>query len=308
MTILHFETREEWLKYRMMGIGGSDAPVIAGLVGWSSPYKLCLQKKGLIPEEEETTRMSLGKIIEPWARQRLAEETGWTIETLVSRMGHTSGEAVVQSDTQPWMFCTPDAIITPSGDFVVTTPDGPIEHGHGVLEIKSVGYVTKEALEDPDSDERRVWDTQMHHSLAATGFKWGVVAVIIGNHTFRWYTVTRDKKKIAELTARESIFWANLQRGEYPEPDGTDATDGAIRERFKRPNGKPVSLSSESVLDFEEFDLFSRQSAETGLKAAKAKQRLMAAMGENTFAVLPNGVKLSWKADARGARVLRRVK
>lgn len=304
MTMIQFDTRKEWLAFRRTGIGASDAPVIAGIVAWSSPYKLALQKRGLVPEEDETVRMSLGRVIEPWVRRRLMEETGWAVHhnddyTYPEGPGYPEeGKIeVFQSDDHPWMFCTPDGVIMAQDD----------KRGHGLLEIKGIGFITKEAMDDPESEERRVWDTQIQHGMGATGFKWGVVAVVISNQSFKWYVVERDDKRIAELVAMEHAFWTNLQADVFPEIDGSEATEQSIRRRYK-PSGKPVSLSAGSVIDFEEWDLFSRQSAETEKKAAASKNRLMAAMGNNSFAVLPNGVKLTWKEDARGARVLRRMK
>lgn len=37
-------TKEEWLKYRTHGIGGSDVSVIAGINPYKSVYQLWLEK------------------------------------------------------------------------------------------------------------------------------------------------------------------------------------------------------------------------------------------------------------------------
>ena len=44
--------RQEWLKARRAGIGGSDVSAIAGLNKWKSPVAVYLDKVGEAPEDE----------------------------------------------------------------------------------------------------------------------------------------------------------------------------------------------------------------------------------------------------------------
>lgn len=46
--------REEWLKYRMMGIGGSDAGAICGLNPYVSPIDVFLDKSGRRKNQKTT--------------------------------------------------------------------------------------------------------------------------------------------------------------------------------------------------------------------------------------------------------------
>lgn len=286
--IVHsFKTREQWLEFRRLKIGGSDAPVIMGLVNWQSPYGLMVEKRGLVPQRDTTDEMSLGAFIEPWVRDRLHAETGWTI-TFTNLQVH-------QNLLNPWCSATLDGVI-----------ENDVNDGPGVLEIKMWSYLTKEDLENPESEPRRVFDTQLQHNLVATGWKWGVVAIVVAGR-FRWYEVARDNKRITEITAAEQTFHAMLMSGEFPEVDGSEATERAIRKMNLRENRKPISLSMESVLDFEEWDLESQKAKEALAKAAVRKNRLLKAIGPHSFAVLPNGVKLSLH-DVHGSRVLRRMK
>ena len=48
-----YTTREEWLKIRGKGIGGSDAAVILGLSSWKTPRQLWFEKMDLNPIEED---------------------------------------------------------------------------------------------------------------------------------------------------------------------------------------------------------------------------------------------------------------
>ena len=43
-------SREEWLKLRKKGIGGSDAAAVAGLNKWKSPIQVYMEKLDEAPE------------------------------------------------------------------------------------------------------------------------------------------------------------------------------------------------------------------------------------------------------------------
>ena len=45
-------SREEWLKYRTKGIGGSDVSIIAGINPFKSAHQLWLEKTGQIEPEQ----------------------------------------------------------------------------------------------------------------------------------------------------------------------------------------------------------------------------------------------------------------
>ena len=48
-------SREEWLKWRTKGIGGSDVSIIAGINKFKSSFQLWLEKTGqIVPQEEES--------------------------------------------------------------------------------------------------------------------------------------------------------------------------------------------------------------------------------------------------------------
>ena len=47
-------SRDEWLRYRTKGIGGSDVSIIAGINPYKSVYQLWLEKTGrIIPKQTE---------------------------------------------------------------------------------------------------------------------------------------------------------------------------------------------------------------------------------------------------------------
>lgn len=59
-------SREEWLRWRTKGIGGSDVSVIAGVNPFRSIFQLWLEKTGQVePEETENDNTHFGNVLEP---------------------------------------------------------------------------------------------------------------------------------------------------------------------------------------------------------------------------------------------------
>ena len=55
--------REEWLRLRRTGIGGSDAGAVCGLNPYSSPVKVYHDKTCDIPEEQDSEAVRQGHVM-----------------------------------------------------------------------------------------------------------------------------------------------------------------------------------------------------------------------------------------------------
>lgn len=69
--ILKPESREEWLKARHKGIGGSDAGAVIGVNKYKTNVQLWEEKTGItIPEDiSDKPAVSFGKLAEPHIRE-----------------------------------------------------------------------------------------------------------------------------------------------------------------------------------------------------------------------------------------------
>lgn len=102
VSTLHME-REEWLKWRNMGIGGSDASVIAGVNPYRSVIQLWKEKTGQeVPEEKDTEVTHFGNILEPVVKKEFTRRTGLKIRNRY---------AILQSEEYPFMLADLDGII-----------------------------------------------------------------------------------------------------------------------------------------------------------------------------------------------------
>ena len=112
---------DEQKKERKKGIGGSDMPIILGLSKYKTSYQLYLEKKGILPINDEMSAVQYwGNKLEPVIRDEFADRNNVLIQT-------------------------PDTIIHPFYDFMRANIDGYIPAWEAVLEIKcSTQYMANE--------------------------------------------------------------------------------------------------------------------------------------------------------------------
>lgn len=95
-------TREEWLKWRTMGIGGSDASIIAGINKFKSVFQLWLEKTGqIVPQETDSEYTHFGNVLEPVVKREFTRRTGIKI---------CSKKAILQSVQYPFMLADLDGV------------------------------------------------------------------------------------------------------------------------------------------------------------------------------------------------------
>lgn len=104
-------TREEWLKYRTGGIGGSDVSIIAGINPFKSVHQLWLEKTGQVePEQTESEYAHFGTLLEPIVRKEFIERTGIKV-----RQKHM----LLQSEEYPFMYADLDGVINEDGELAI---------------------------------------------------------------------------------------------------------------------------------------------------------------------------------------------
>ncbi len=191
--------REQWLRERRRGIGGSDTPVV--VLGERHPFRtprqLWEEKTGRSPDVEETPAMRRGTVLEPVVADLYREVTGRKLRRV---------NAVLQHPEHDWMLGNVDR------EIVAARPDD----GPGVLEIKCPGLrvfaqCRREGIPD-------YYQLQMQHYLAVTGRKWGAFAVFSAE---RWdllhFDVERDDELIELIVERDAAFWELVKSGTPPE-------------------------------------------------------------------------------------------
>ena len=94
-------SRDDWLKARQSGIGGSDSPALIlprDVYGWSRPKDVYWSK---VSEPEETSPLAcrVGSYLEPFVAELFTEATGLKVHRL---------NKIIVSGENPFMFANID--------------------------------------------------------------------------------------------------------------------------------------------------------------------------------------------------------
>lgn len=207
-----YSTKEEWLKLRGQGVGGSDAGVIMGF----KQFRNNGHEKNIVDLwEEKRTKVSFHKDITNEAMER-----GHKLEDLIRRQ-----YAIDHPDKK--INVIKDMYVHEKYDFIRASLDGEIvfkndKNKIGILEIKTTTVHTY-------NDYKKKWldgipDNYLYqvlHYFLVTNYNFAVLVADIRfsykkedefdlNKEIRTYTINRNdwKEEIQELKEKEIEFWS----------------------------------------------------------------------------------------------------
>ena len=277
-------TREEWLKYRTKGIGGSDVSIIAGINPFKSVHQLWLEKTGQAePEEEGSEYTHFGTLLEPIVRKEFMERTGIKV-----RQKHM----LLQSEEHPFMFADLDGVINEDGQLCI-------------FEAKTASAYKQEVWEE---EVPAPYILQVQHYMAVTGAKKTYIAALVGGNHFFYHEVERDEEMIAKIIVMEKYFWQHhVMGGVEPVPDGSEATTRYFNERFRNSNGETIELPDEVLPVCEEYDNLTRQIKELESAKNAAANQLKRYLGEAEAGTVGDR-KITWKSVSKNSVDTKRLK
>ncbi len=201
-------SRDEWLQYRKMGVGGSDAGAICGLNPYASAISVYLDKINPNTEDFDNESMRQGRDFEDYVAARFMEATGLKVRKVNVMYSH---------DSYSFMLANVDRMIV----------------GENVgLECKTTNILNADKWKEGDVPAH--YQLQCHHYMAVTGAKAWYIAVVILGKEFKYVRIDRDEEIIKNLIEIESDFWNNhVLRAIMPDPDGSKAADDIINQYFK---------------------------------------------------------------------------
>jgi len=262
--------REEWLRLRREGIGGSDALAVLGLDPWKTRMHVYLDKTGdPRAEQEQTDAMEWGNYCESPIAEWFTYKTG----IKVRRCG------LMRHADRPWQRVSVDRL----------TADG------GLLEIKNTNYHRRGEWED---DEGEIVadgaEAQGQHALAVTGLPHVWFAAQVGGQPPVIRRIERDEAFIADLTAAEEEFWALVEARTPPALEGRASADLIARLYPDADDGKTAELSAADVALLREYR--KELANENAAKARKdeIKAIITAAMGDAGTAAYEGETVARW--------------
>lgn len=269
-------SKEEWLKNRQAGIGGSDASAIAGLNPWKSSIQLYMDKKEENPQEIKSLRMELGNRLEGLVAELFTEETGLKVRNV---------NGMLKNEKYPFALANIDRAIVGEKAF---------------LECKTTNSF---ALKEWQDGVPPHYEIQCLHYMAITGATHCYIAVLIGNSDFIWHKIERDQETIDYLMQIEKEFWEeNILKDIVPLPDGSDAYSEYLKEKYKKSNGQEIELhllkdGPQKLLRYDEIV--------TDIKALETEKKLIEQeiqLHMEDFEVAKIGDrKITWKTSSRNS-------
>ncbi|MBE5879071.1 MAG: DNA-binding protein [Lachnospiraceae bacterium] len=277
-------TREEWLKYRTGGIGGSDVSIIAGINPFKSVHQLWLEKTGQVePEQTESEYAHFGTLLEPIVRKEFTARTGIKV-----RQKHM----LLQSTEYPFMYADLDGVINEDGELAI-------------FEAKTASQYKLDTWEE---EVPAGYILQVQHYMAVTGAKKTYIAALVGGNHFVYHVVERDEVMIAKIIAMEKYFWeTHVLGGVEPIPDGSDATTNYFNSKFSNSNGQTIELPEEALAICEEYERLSEQVKELETAKSAAANQLKSYLKEAEAGTVGDR-KIVWKQIFKSSLDQKRLK
>lgn len=191
-----------WRQLRAENIGSSDISALFDQSPYLTRFELYHQKKNNQIINFDSDRMFWGRSMEPAIAKGVERAKGWKL---------IKSDEYFLSENVKGMGCTPDFIIQPIPEY-----DGP-----GIAEIKNVDGLQykKEWLND---EPPIYYILQLQQQLACTGFKWGIIAVLIGGNDLKIFFYQRHEAAIKKIESAVTQFWDDVAKEIEPKVVGDD--------------------------------------------------------------------------------------
>lgn len=268
---------EEQRQERMLGLGGSDMPIILGLSNYKTPYQLYLEKTGLVqPTDEMTDFQYWGHKLEDVIRQEFALRNKVEVQC-------------------------PDTIIHPFHEFLRGNIDGFIPEWNAILEVKcSAGWMASQWGEDGSDVIPMQYLVQVAHYCAIKNADCAYIAVLIGGNNYREFKYTRDLVLEEKIINAAKTFW-NCVQTRTP-PAAINQVD--LNLMFPKHNPEKTVTAEpeikEQIATLAETKFKIKQLSEV---EDQYKFNIMQFMQDAEALVNEDGVPIvSWKANKRGSR------
>ena len=245
------DNRDQWLEMRRKGIGGSDCAAILGLNPYSSSLAVYADKKGLIPDREDTEAMREGRDLEEYVAKRWEEKTGKKVQRI---------NAMLFNETYPW---------------AIANLDRKVVGERSLLEIKTTSAWNK--TDFANGEVPPTYYCQVQHYLAVSGYEKAYLAVLVLNKAFYTFEIERNDAEIAALMTAEQEFWDNhVVPGIPPEPDGSEASMAVLDNKVFVDD---TELMPDADSLFEQLERVSGMLKEYEDEKDTIKQQIIARMG-----------------------------
>lgn len=257
-------SREEWLSYRRLGIGGSDCAAIMGVSPFCTKRDLYYDKIGIKPamDEEESNWVAkeVGHRLEDLVAEIFSKKTGLTVFPVRKMFRHP---------LYPFMLA--------DVDFFIQFPDGTL----GILECKTTNYNCQDKWADNSVPVN--YEYQGRHYMATMNINKVYFACLYGNNEDEFIIryMERDLEVEEDMIAEEAYFWLeNVQKKVEPEyTEKPSLVLESIRKHFgpADKDADKVILSRSHLINLQKYLELKAERARLESESKKLEERMKAA-------------------------------
>ena len=185
----------DWLEYRRLGIGGSDAAAILGVSPFATARDLYYDKLKIVSYEDDNSNWvakEMGHLLEDLVAKIFHEKTGFEVYQIKKMFRHP---------THPFMQA--------DVDYFINLPNGKT----AILEIKTTNYNAKDHWwsDDGGGVVPVNYEIQGRHYMCVMNIDEVYYCCLYGNNENEAIIrhITRDYEYEDELIALEDNFWNN---------------------------------------------------------------------------------------------------
>lgn len=263
----------EWLALRKRYVTASEAPVLAGVSTYTSPFELWQVKAGNIePRPFDADANFWGHADEAALAKWFTLKTGKTLED-------PGDYAVATNDRYPHLSATLDRI----------DEDGcPVE-----LKLREWARLPegREMVDYSEEDDSEVIPLpvycQLQVQMAMVEAPHGHAVIRTGLKCARLYRVDFSELFVASLSKAATRFIKSIATGTPPAVDGHDATTDALKRLYPTVERPSVVLPPEAAEWDEELRALKRSVSESGKRIAELENRMREAIGNAEIGIGP---------------------
>lgn len=254
-------SREDWLNYRRLGIGGSDCAAIMGVSPFCTKRDLYYDKIGVKPvmDEEESNWVAkeVGHRLEDLVAEIFSKKTGLRVFPVRKMFRHP---------LYPFMLA--------DVDFFIEFPDGT----YGILECKTTNYNCQDKWADNTVPVN--YEYQGRHYMATMNINKVYFACLYGNNEDEFIIryMERDLEVEEDMIAEEEFFWLeNIKKRVEPEyTEKPSLVLESIRKHFgpADKDADKVILSRSHLIDLKKYMDLKAEKAKLESEAKKLDERM----------------------------------
>lgn len=194
-------SREEWLKLRQSGIGGSDISAIMGFNPYKTAYDLYQEKVNDVVADAQSEAAYWGAILEDVVAKEYEKRNGCRVQKFNYMIRHPEFDFALANIDR--------AVINPSISGNVRVKDGKLTTDK-LLEVKTASEYMKSSWGDEASDQvPDNYNLQCQWYMGITGVGECDLALLLGGNKYRQYNIKFDAELFAIMIETAQDFWVN---------------------------------------------------------------------------------------------------